>query len=209
MFQISILLSGKHGRGSNMASLAQACEKGFIPHAQIGRVIGTHADSPAIERAKDLNIPTLIVPWSAERYPEALLQALREAGTDLVCLAGYMRKVPEVVLQEYAGRVVNTHPALLPSFGGKGMYGIHVHEAVLQYGAKVSGCTVHFIDEEYDTGPVILQKAVNVEEDDTPEALASRVLAVEHEIYPQAVKLIAEGRVRMDGRRVRIDPPGR
>lgn len=206
MFQISILLSGKHGRGSNMARLADACQTGYIPHARIGRVIGTHADSPAVERARELGLPVSIVAGSIEDYPSALRDTLAGAQTDLICLAGYMRRVPDQVLQEYAGRIVNTHPALLPAFGGKGMYGIHVHEAVLAYGAKVSGCTVHFIDEEYDTGPVILQKAVSVEEDDTPETLAGRVLTVEHEIYPLAVKLIAERRVRLDGRRVRILP---
>lgn len=207
MFQISILLSGKHGRGSNMACLAQACRTGFIPQARIARVIGTHADSPAIERAKSLDLPFAILPYSAEDYPGKLCEQLAKDRTDLICLAGYMRKVPAEVLAAYAGRMVNTHPALLPAFGGKGMYGLHVHQAVIDYGAKVSGSTVHFIDEEYDSGPIILQKAVPVEENDTAETLAARVLAVEHEIYPLAVKLIAQRRVRLEGRHARILPP--
>lgn len=204
MFHISILLSGSHGRGSNMACLAEACREGHIPNATVANVIGTHSGSPAIERALSLGLPVTVIPWSEEGYAERLLQTLRDAETDLICLAGYLRKIPSVVLAAYSGRIINTHPALLPAFGGKGMYGIHVHEAVLAYGAKVSGCTVHFIEEEYDTGPILLQRAVPVEEDDTPETLAARVLEVEHALYPEAVKFIAEGRVAISDRRVRI-----
>ncbi|HEX5323468.1 MAG TPA: phosphoribosylglycinamide formyltransferase [Capsulimonadaceae bacterium] len=205
MFHITILLSGKHGRGSNMARLAQACQNGFIPNAAIARVIGTHP-SPAIERAQELGLPVSLVSPKAEDYAERLSGLLTEAETDLVCLAGFLRKIPAEVLAKYPARVINTHPALLPAFGGRGMYGIHVHQAVLDYGAKVSGCTVHFADDEYDTGPIILQKAVPVDEDDTVETLATRVLAVEHEIYPLAVKLFAEGRIALEGRRVHILP---
>jgi phosphoribosylglycinamide formyltransferase-1 len=206
MFHIAILLSGKHGRGSNMACLAEACRSGLIPNARIARVIGSHSSSPAIERAKGLGLPVSLISPTAEDYADQLIQLLDEAQTDLVCLAGFLRKIPPEVLAKYPGRIINTHPALLPAFGGKGMYGIHVHQAVLDYGAKISGCTVHFTDEGYDTGPILLQKAVPVEDNDTPETLAARVLTVEHEIYPLAVKLIAEGRVKIEGRRVRILP---
>ena len=123
----------------------------------------------------------------------------------MICLAGYMRKVPESVLTAYAGRLMNIHAALLPSFGGQGMFGHHIHEAVLAYGAKVSGCTVHFVDAGYDTGPIILQSVVPVEEDDTPETLAARVLVAEHQTYPEAVALFASGRLTVEGRRVRIN----
>ena len=141
---------------------------------------------------------------SEENYADALLTTLREAQTDLICLAGFMRKVPDAVVSAYAGRIMNIHAALLPAFGGKGMYGLHAHQAVLDYGAKVSGCTVHFVDESYDTGPIILQTPVPVEEDDTAETLAARVLAAEHEAYPRAVALFAQGRLIVQGRRVRI-----
>jgi phosphoribosylglycinamide formyltransferase-1 len=142
-------------------------------------------------------------------YADVLLGLLHLYEVDLVCLAGYMRKVPDAIVSAYRGRMMNIHAALLPAFGGQGMYGHHIHQAVLDYGAKVSGCTVHFVDAGYDTGPVILQAPVPVEEDDTAETLAARVLAAEHQTYPQAVALFAQGRLTLDGRRVRISPtPG-
>ena len=118
-----------------------------------------------------------------------------------------MRKVPAAVVSAYRGRLMNIHAALLPAFGGQGMYGARIHEAVLEYGAKISGCTVHFVDEQYDTGPIICQSAVPVEEGDTPETLAARVLIAEHEAYPHAVALFAAGRLSVAGRRVQIKDP--
>lgn len=188
-----------------MQAIAAACASGQI-NGQVAVVIGSSADSPALARAREigLNARSISSRLPEEVYAKALLPALADARADLVCLAGYMRKVPSPVVAEYAGRLMNIHAALLPAFGGRGMYGHFIHEAVLAYGAKVSGCTVHFVDEQYDTGPIILQSAVPVEEDDTPETLAVRVLAAEHETYPRAVALFAEGRLVLDGRRVRI-----
>ena len=138
-----------------------------------------------------------------------MLEALRGHEVGLVCLAGYMRMLPESVVNEYKNAVMNVHPALLPLFGGKGMYGEHVHRAVLESGMKVTGCTVHFVDYDYDTGPVILQRCVAVEEGDTPQTLAARVLPAEHAAYVEAISLFVDDRVVVDCGRVRIRPvPG-
>ena len=190
-----------------MEAIAQACADGRVD-GQVVAVIGNYADSPALARARDLGLSASAVSsrQDGDAYAGALLAALRGADAGLVCLAGYMRKVPDAVLSAYAGRMMNVHAALLPSFGGQGMYGHHIHQAVLDYGAKVSGCTVHFVDAGYDTGPVILQAAVPVEENDTAETLAARVLIAEHRTYPEAVGLFAEGRLRVEGRRVRVEP---
>ncbi|HEU4751482.1 MAG TPA: phosphoribosylglycinamide formyltransferase, partial [Armatimonadota bacterium] len=142
-----------------------------------------------------------------EELDLALTRAFEGAGVDLICLAGYMRLLGPAVLARYAGRIMNIHPGLLPAFGGQGFYGRRVHEAVLESGTKLSGATVHFVDEEYDHGPIILQRAVPVLDDDTVETLAARVLEEEHRAYPEAVRLFAEGRLRIEGRRVRTLPP--
>ena len=208
MIRIAILLSGRHGRGSNMQAIAEACADGRID-GQVVSVVGNFADSPALARAAELGLPTHTLRSGQDEaaYSAALLALLADARPDLLCLAGYMRKLPDTVVAAYPGRVLNIHAALLPSFGGQGMYGAHIHQAVLDYGAKVSGCTVHFVDGSYDTGPVVLQTAVPVEEDDTAETLAARVLTAEHDAYPRAVALFAAGRLSLDGRRVRIAPP--
>jgi formyltetrahydrofolate-dependent phosphoribosylglycinamide formyltransferase len=206
--RIAILVSG-HGRGSNMAAIIDACQRGEID-GKVVLVIGTRDEAPALQRATEKGVSTEVVSPSKlgeEEYAHRLLHALDEAKVDLVCLAGYMRLLPTPVVQAYAGRVMNIHPALLPLFGGKGMYGEHVHRAVLESGVKVSGCTVHFVDEHYDTGPIIVQRCVPIEEEDTWETLAARVLAQEHQAYVQAVKLFAQGRLRIEGKRVRILPP--
>ena len=203
--RIAVLVSG-HGRGSNMAAIIDACQGGEID-GQVVLVIGTRSEAPALQRAAEKGVPVRVISprnLSEEEYAQRLLHALDEARVDLVCLAGYMRLLPVPVVRAYAGKVMNIHPALLPLFGGKGMYGEHVHQAVLASGMKVSGCTVHFVDEQYDTGPIIVQRCVPVEEDDTWATLAARVLAQEHQAYVQAVKLFAEGRLRIEGRRVRI-----
>ena len=203
--RIAILLSGRHGRGSNMTAIAQACADGRIDGRVTG-VLGNFSDSPALARARELGLPAWDVSSRQEEaaYADSLEAALQRTGADLVCLAGYMRKVPDPIVRAYAGRLMNVHAALLPAFGGKGMYGLHAHQAVLDYGAKVSGCTVHFVDESYDTGPIILQTPVPVEEDDTAETLAARVLAAEHETYPRAVALFGQGRLTLEGRRVHV-----
>lgn len=189
-----------------MQAIAQACEDGRIDGKVVG-VIGNFADSPALAHAREIGLAASVVPSRKDEaaYGADLMAYLREVQPDLICLAGFMRKVPDAVLAAYAGRIMNIHAALLPAFGGKGMYGHHIHQAVLDYGAKVSGCTVHFVDAEYDTGPIILQSVVPVQDDDTPGTLAARVLVAEHQTYPQAVALFAQGRLRLDGRRVRIE----
>jgi len=205
MFKIAILVSGAHGRGSTIQNLADACEDGRLPIAKIVRVVGTIADTPALIRAADRGLDvTVVAPKPAETYATRLLHALQDASVDAVCLAGFMRLVPSEVIAAFQGRILNIHPALLPSFGGKGMYGHYVHEAVVEYGVKVTGCTVHFVDGEYDNGPIVLQRPVPVRDDDTAESIGVRVLVAEHAAYPEAVRMLAEGRLKIKGRRVII-----
>lgn len=207
-FRIGILLSGK-GRGSNMQALIDAAGDGRIP-GEIALVLSTTPGAPALERAAAAGVPHQLV--RARDYPTqaaldgALADAFDVAKVDLVCLAGYMRLLSPVFLDRFPGRVINVHPGLLPAFGGHGFYGHRVHEAVLESGTKYTGVTVHFADAEYDHGPIIAQEVVPVEADDTPETLGARVLAEEHRLYPEVVRLIAQGRVRVEGRRVRILP---
>ncbi|MFM7320191.1 MAG: phosphoribosylglycinamide formyltransferase [Armatimonadota bacterium] len=199
---------GTKGRGSNLMAIHGAMVDGRLP-GRIVAVVGTDIGAPAMVRAEEAGLPVVVVPAKgrdAAAYAADLVRALRDAGADTIALAGYLRILPEAVVDEWRHRIVNIHPALLPSFGGKGMYGHHVHEAVLAYGAKVSGCTAHLVDREYDTGPVILQSTVVVEDDDTPESLAARLLPVEHATFVEALRLVAEGRVRVEGRRVRLEP---
>ena len=194
-----------------MQAIAHACAEGRVA-GRVVSVIGNHAASPALARAREMGLPARALPSPAKdaspaeetAYAVRLLALLEDAAPDLICLAGYLRRLPTAIVRAYAGRIMNTHPALLPSFGGRGMFGSHVHQAALDYGVKVSGCTVHFVDESYDTGPIILQSVVPVEEGDSAEALAARVLIAEHEAYPRAVALFAEDRLHLDGRRVLI-----
>lgn len=201
---VGVLISG---RGSNLIALHEQCRKGSIA-AEIRVVVSSSAQAKGLEYARSRSIPTAVVPALMAAEPEAfagwLLKTLRDHGVALVVLAGFLRKIPAPVIQAYRNRIVNVHPALLPAFGGKGMYGRHVHEAVLAYGCKVSGATVHIVSEEYDSGPPILQQCVPVLDDDTPESLAARILPVEHSLLPRAVGLFAEGRVHVQGRRVII-----
>ena len=182
-----------------MQALIDAAHDGRIP-GEVGLVVSTSPGAPALERAQAAGVPARLIP--AEEFPtpdaldEALAHAFEEAKVDLICLAGYMRLLTPPFLNRFHGRIMNIHPGLLPAFGGRGFYGRRVHEAVLAAGAKVSGATVHFVDEEYDHGPIILQREVPVEPGDTPETLAARVLTAEHEAYPEAVRRFAEGRLR-------------
>jgi formyltetrahydrofolate-dependent phosphoribosylglycinamide formyltransferase len=207
--QIAVLVSGQ-GRGTNLGALLAACTSGEIP-GHIGVVIGTRADAPAMERARAAGVPAHVLSprkYADDEagYSDALLRVLKQHDIGLICLAGYMRRLPPSVVTTYRGRIINVHAALLPLFGGKGMYGEHVHRAVLDSGMKVSGCTVHFVDEEYDTGPIIVQTAVPVLDEDTPETLAARILPEEHRGLVRAVRLFAEGRLRVEGRRVFVLP---
>jgi phosphoribosylglycinamide formyltransferase 1 len=199
-------MSGKHGRGSNLAALHAAAQDGKIPGGEIVGVIGTLGESPAIERAKSLGLNVAIIDTRSADYDQRLIAAVEELQPDAICLAGYMRKIPPSVVATFRHRILNVHPGLLPAFSGKGMYGAHVHQAVLDYGARITGCTVHLIDEEYDTGPIILQKSVPVLDDDTVDTLAARVLVAEHASYVEALALIAQGRVSVIGRVVKIQP---
>ena len=203
---IAVMVSG-HGRGSNLQAIMDACKEGRID-GRVAVVIGVKDDTPAMERARSQGILTVEVRpkefATDEEYGDRLLAVLSEYQIDLICLAGYMRVLPSSVVRAYRWRIMNIHPALIPLFGGKGMYGEHVHQAALDYGVKVSGCTVHFVDEEYDTGPIILQKAVPVEEGDTPETLAARILVQEHIAYSEAIQLFAQARLRVDGRVVHV-----
>ncbi len=204
---VAAMVSGQ-GRGSNLGALIDAYAAATIGACMV-LVIATRADAPAAERARNAGVPLSIVSprrfeQDDEAYGEALLRLMRKSAIDLICLAGYTRMLPPAVVDQYRGRIMNIHPGLLPFFGGKGMYGERVHQAVLESGMKVSGCSVHFVDEEYDTGPIIIQIPVPVLEDDTPSSLGQRVLTQEHAAYVQAVQLFAEGRLRIDGRHVRV-----
>ncbi|MDR0306648.1 MAG: phosphoribosylglycinamide formyltransferase [Chitinispirillales bacterium] len=193
------------GGGSNFQALLDRRTKGDL-HVDFVLMIGNNSKAAAFDRARSNNIPALHLAPShfddEESYAQALTDALVEAKVELIVLAGYMKKFPSRIVKEYHNRIVNIHPALLPAFGGKGMYGINVHKAVLEYGAKVSGITVHFVDEEYDHGPVIMQAAVPVLDDDNVETLAARVLEAEHQNYWVAVEAIAQGQIRVIGREV-------
>ncbi|MCP4645271.1 MAG: phosphoribosylglycinamide formyltransferase, partial [bacterium] len=174
--------------------------------ATVACVVSSRSDAYGLVRAQNHDIPGIVVNRKdcadLAAFNADIWSAVREHEADLVVLAGFMSllEVPD----DYVGRMMNVHPALIPSFCGKGMYGHHVHEAVIEYGAKVSGATVHFVDAEYDHGPVILQESVPVLEDDTPDTLAERVMAKERELYPKAIQLFAQGRLQLEGRRVRI-----
>ena len=195
------------GGGSNFAAMLKAVEAGRLDAAPVLLV----ADRPgigAIEKAEAHGVPVAVLPPSdfadEDAFADALLAALHAHGATHVALAGYLKKVPARVVRAYRHRMLNVHPALLPAFGGKGYYGQRVHEAVIEHGCRVSGATVHLVDEEYDTGPILLQEPVPVHPDDTPRSLAARVLQVEHRIFPEALQLFAQGRARVEGRRVVI-----
>ena len=177
--------------------------------AQIVLVVSNNEGAYGLRRAKNAGIPTLIVnrreAGSREEFSRRIFDACRSAGAELVCMAGFLQLIQ--IPDDFAGRVMNVHPALIPAFCGQGFYGHHVHEGVLAYGAKISGCTIHFADNQYDHGPIILQRAIAVEEGDTAETLAHRLYFEECEAYPEAVRLFAEGRLRVEGRRVHVAAP--
>lgn len=175
--------------------------------AAIVRVVSSRVDAYGVERARQAGLPVTVVPKSTPSFSDAVFAAVREAQPDLVVMGGWLHlvRIPE----DFRHRVLNIHPSLLPAFGGKGMFGHHVHEAVLAYGAKWTGCTVHFADDTYDTGPIVVQKVVPVRDDDTPELLMARVYAAECEAYPEAIRLIASGGWRVEGRRVLATTEGR
>jgi len=201
--RIGVLASGG---GTNLQSIIDACERGEID-GDVAVVISNMPDAFAIERARKHRIDAYCFPHAGvtrEQHEADLIECLEQHQVNLVCLAGYLRMLTPVFINKYAGRLMNTHPALLPAFGGKGMHGLKVHQAVLDYGCKVSGCTIHFVTLEVDGGPIILQKSVPVQEGDTAEALQERVLKEEHKLYPRAIQLFATGKLKLDGRLCRV-----
>lgn len=204
--RIAILISGK-GRGSNMSAIINASQSGII-NGDVALVIGVNSTAPAMDSAKELGVNTAIIsPESFEKeedYQNAIYDVLVENKIDLICLAGYMRLLGKKVLDNYKYKIMNVHAALIPMFCGKGMYGHHIHEAAIARGVKYSGCTVHFIDENYDTGPIIKQTIVEVLDDDTPGTLAARILPMEHKTYVECVKLFSEGKIFIKDHKVII-----
>lgn len=206
MKRIGVLVSGG---GSNLQALIDAVESGFI-RASIGVVISNKVGAYALERAAKHQIAVEIIDhrhYSSNReFSQAIVDSLHQHAIDIVCLAGFMRIIDPVLISAYPNRILNIHPALLPSFGGKGMYGHYVHEAVIAAGVKYSGATVHLVTPETDVGPILAQGVVPVNDDDTPETIAAKVLKIEHEIYPKAVKLLVEEQLEINGLRVKTKP---
>jgi len=203
--RVAVLASGG---GTTFENLVVRSRDGRLD-AEIVRLIVTRPECVAVERAKRLGVECVVVPWKKNPQAEfdaALTAAVDAAKPDLVCMAGFIKLW--TLPASYAGRVMNIHPALLPAFGGKGKFGHHVHAAVIASGAKVSGCTVHFATNEYDAGPIILQKRVPVLAGDTPDSLAARVFVAECEAYPEAINLFAAGRLEVEDRRVLVRSPG-
>jgi phosphoribosylglycinamide formyltransferase 1 len=191
------------GRGSNFRAILRALDEGRLPDTRVACVISNNSAAGILDTAREHSIPAFHL--SSKNFPadevyiESLLSLLRSHETNLIVLAGYMKLLPKRLIQAYRGRILNIHPALLPRFGGRGMYGIHVHEAVLAAGESESGATVHFVDEVYDHGTVILQRRVPVLPGDTPETLGARVLTIEHELYPEVLRGIVCGEIAVPG----------
>jgi formyltetrahydrofolate-dependent phosphoribosylglycinamide formyltransferase len=203
--RLAVLLSGS---GTTLQNLIEHVEAGTLD-ARIVVVLASRPDAYGLERATQHGLEAVCIPRrayrDAEAYHRELHAALDRYAPDLIALAGYLHLFR--LAPQYRGRVMNIHPSLLPAFCGQGCYGLRVHRAVLEYGVKLTGCTVHFADEAYDQGPIILQRAVPVLEDDTPQSLARRVFEEECQAYPAAIRLFAQGRLRIEGRRVRILDP--
>ncbi|HOW23841.1 MAG TPA: phosphoribosylglycinamide formyltransferase [Sedimentibacter sp.] len=201
---IGVLISGS---GTNLQSLIDNIEKGNIK-GTIKVVISNRRDAYGLERAKKHGIDAVYIRQkdfeSFEDFNKAIIDVLKAHEVELVVLAGYLKILTPQFIEEYKNRIINIHPSLIPAFCGKGYYGIRVHEEVINYGVKISGATVHFVDEGADTGPIIIQEAVEVTEEDTAESLQAKVLKIEHKILPLAVKYYCEGRLQIEGRRVLI-----
>ena len=207
MIKIAVFASGG---GSNLQSLIDAQEAGLFK-GRIGLVFSNVPDAKALERAESHRIESVAIagkgyPGSREEYDGEVLRLCEAKKIDLICLAGYMRILTPVLIRPYLYKIMNIHPALLPKFGGEGMYGHHVHEAVIKAKETGSGATVHFVTEGVDAGPIILQAEVKVWSNDTPETLGEKVLNVEHRVYPEAVRLFCEGKIKITDGRVRILP---
>ena len=200
---LAVLISGG---GTTLNNLLERIAAGSL-NAEIRLVISSNPAAGGLQFASAAGIPAVTVSrresGSPETFSGAIFEACRQAQVELVVMGGFLKHV--LIPEDFQHRVLNIHPSLIPAFCGKGFYGLRVHTAVLAYGAKVSGCTVHFVDNQYDHGPILLQRSVDVLEKDTPEALARRIFVQECEAYPTAINLCAAGRVKLEGRRVRID----
>ncbi len=196
---LGVLISG---RGSNLQAILDAIAEGRLD-ARVGVVVSNQADAQGLERAEKAGVPTAVVSHkdydSREAFDEAVLAQLKNHDVDIVCLAGFMRILSSVLVRAFPSRILNIHPSLLPAFAG-----LHAQRQAVEHGAKVSGCTVHLVDEELDHGPILLQTPVPVEERDSEESLSARILEQEHKLYPEAIQLILDGKVRVDGRRAVI-----
>ncbi len=206
MLKIAVLVSGG---GTNLQAIIDGIESGAITNTEISVVISNNAGAYALERAKKHGIEAVCLSPKSfatrEEFNRALLEKLQSCGVDLIVLAGFLVVIPKIMVDAYPNRIINIHPSLIPSFCGTGYYGLKVHEGVLSRGVKVTGATVHFVDDGTDTGPIILQKPVEVREDDTPKSLQQRVMEeAEWVIMPRAIDLIANGRVSVEDGRVRI-----
>lgn len=207
MLKIGVLVSGG---GTNLQVLIDAQNRGEIPNGEIALVISSKADAYALERARRQEIPSAVYLrkdyTDVEAYSAALIAELNRAQIDLVVMAGFLTITSDEIVRVFRNRIINVHPALIPSFCGKGYYGLHVHEAVLNRGVKLTGATVHFVNEICDGGPIILQKAVAVQDDDTPETLQKRVMQeAEWILLPKAVALYCDGKLHVEGDKVRIE----
>jgi phosphoribosylglycinamide formyltransferase-1 len=195
--KIGILISG---RGSNMVAIAEAVQSGLIPDAEIAVVLSDKSKAPGLEKAKELGIETLAITRKGRQRNEhdaEIIAELKKRDVELVCLAGYMRLLSGDFVKAFPNRILNIHPSLLPSFKG-----LHAHEQAIEYGVKISGCTVHFVDEHLDHGAIILQKAVEVKDDDTADTLSKRIIKYEHEAYVEAIKLVVSSNYEINGRRI-------
>jgi len=201
--RIAVLISGG---GTTLKNLLDHIAAHALP-VEISLVVSSSRNAKGLRYAADANIASHVIRLqdhgSAEAFGDAIFAACREANVELVVMGGFLKFVP--IPADFENRVINIHPGLIPAFCGKGFYGLRVHQAVLDYGAKVSGCTVHFVDNQYDHGPIILQRVTEVRDDDTAETLQERVFALECQAFPDAIRLISAGRVRVENRHVRID----
>lgn len=205
MLNIAVFASGA---GTNFRAIQRAIHDGSIRNAKLALVISNNSDAGVLAAAHERGIPGFHISRkhysTDEEFNHALLRTLKEHEVNFIVLAGYMKKIDSSLIQRFKNKIVNIHPALLPQFGGKGMYGMRVHEAVIAQHVPYTGVTVHLVDEEYDNGPVVLQRELAVAPDDTPETLAEKVQRIEHELYPEAIRLFAEGQIRIDGKHVTI-----
>lgn len=206
MLRLGILVSGG---GTNLQAIVDAINEKRITSAEIGTVVSSRQGVFALERAKKNNIPFKVISRkeynTKEEFDTAILKHMRDNNIDLIIMAGFLCIVGPKLIEGYRNRIINVHPSLIPAFCGDGCYGLKVHEMALEYGVKVTGATVHFVNEITDGGPIILQKAVDINEDDNPQSLQKRVMEeAEWMILPKAIQLIGEGKVKVDGRRVKI-----